>query len=76
MLVLPQAAKLSIHFFVKENQGCCTSLRDLIKDTLLSDRKRKKAQHPAGLEPTASTVLLGRPLLYRCATTAARNGAR
>ena len=37
MLVLPQAAQLSIHFFVKENQQCCTSLSDLIKDTLLRD---------------------------------------
>ena len=29
-------------FFVKEYQLCCTSLRDLIKDALLRDRKRRK----------------------------------
>ena len=63
MLVLPQAVQLSIHFFVKENQQCCTSSRDLNKDTLLTDRKRKKAQHPTGFEPTTSKVLLPRPAL-------------
>ena len=38
---------------------CCTSVRDLIKDTPLIDRERdtekereeNKAQHPAGFEP-------------------------
>ena len=34
--------------------------------------EREKAQHPAGFEPTASRVLLCRPVLYRCATTAAQ----
>ena len=29
-------------FFVKEYQKCCTSLRDLIQDALLRDRKRRK----------------------------------
>ena len=72
MLVLLQAAQLSIHFFVKENQWCCTSLRDLIKDTLLRDgKRRKKAQHPARIEPTTSRVLLCRGVLYLCATTTA-----
>ena len=52
MLVLPQAAQLSIHFIVKKDEYCCTSLRDLIKDTLLRERKRrKKARQPVGIEP-------------------------
>ena len=39
MLVWPQAE--SCAFFVKENQQSCTSSKDLIKDTLLRDRKRR-----------------------------------
>ena len=47
-------------------------MRDLIKDTLLRDIKRRiKAQHPVGIEATTSRVLLCRHVLYRCATTAA-----
>ena len=41
-LVLAQAAQLSIHFLFRKNQQCCTFLRDLIKDTPLRDRKRRK----------------------------------
>ena len=41
-LSCPPAVKLSIYFCVKENQWCCTFLRDLIKDALLRDRKSKK----------------------------------
>ena len=33
--------------------------------------EKKKAQHPAGFEPTSSRVLLRRWVLYNCATTAA-----
>ena len=40
-LVLPQAAQLSIHFLLRKNQQCCTSSRDLIKDTPLRDRKKR-----------------------------------
>ena len=53
-------------------------LRDLIKDTPLvkesrkRNEKKKKAQHPAGFNPTASRVLLRRRELYCCATTAAQ----
>ena len=66
MLVLPQAAPVSIHFC-----GCCTSLRDLTKDTLLRHRKsRKQAQHPAGIEPRTLRVLLRRLVVYICAATA------
>ena len=47
-------------------------LRDLIKEALLRDRKRrKKAQHLAGIKPTTSRVLLRCRVLYRCATTTA-----
>ena len=49
-------------------------MRDLIKVAPLRERKRrKKAQHPAGIEPTTSRVLLPRPVLYSCGTTAAPN---
>ena len=42
-----------------QNQECCTSLRYLITETPLRDRKiRKKAQHPVGIKPTNSRVLL------------------
>ena len=33
--------------------------------------RRKKAQHPAGIEPTSSWVSLARRMLYQCTTTAA-----
>ena len=56
-------------FFVKENQQCFTSSRDVIKKTLLRDRKRRKKQHLAGIEPTTSRVLLRRRKLYRCTST-------
>ena len=57
-------------FFVKENQGCCTSLRDLIKDTLQRDRKRRKSSALGGnqihdlksLELQACAL----PLCYNC----------
>ena len=66
MLILPQAAQISIQF-LNENQWCCTSLRDLFKNTLLRDRKRrKKAQQLAGIEPKTSRVLLRRCVL--CST--------
>ena len=39
-LVLPQATQLSIHFL--ENQWCCTSLWDLIKEAPLGDRVRER----------------------------------
>ena len=52
MMVRPQTAQLSINFFLKENQWCCTSTRDWIKATLLRDRKRRKK--PAGIEPTTT----------------------
>ena len=53
-------------FFVKENQWCCTSLRDLIKDTLQRDRKRrKKAEHLAGIEPMSFALrTCALPLCY------------
>ena len=48
-------------------------MRDPIKDTLPRDRKRRrKAQHPAGIKHTTSRVLLCRHVLYHCATTAAQ----
>ena len=60
------------YIFVKENRLCCATLWNLIKDTLLRDRKRrKKAQQLAGIEPTTSRVLLCWHVLYHCATTAA-----
>ena len=51
MLVLPQAAQLSINLIVKENQKCFTSLRDLIKDTLLRDRMKRKTSTRRELNP-------------------------
>ena len=52
-LVSPQAAQLCILY---ENHSCCTSTRDLIKNTLLIEyrREEKKAQLPAGIEPETS----------------------
>ena len=51
MLVSPQAVQLRIHFCVKENQLCCTSLRDLIKDINEMQKEKKKAQHRLELSP-------------------------
>ena len=63
--------------FVKENQQRCTSRRDLIQEALLRDRKRrKKAEHLTGIKPMTSRVLLSRPLLYHCATTAAHRNSK
>ena len=44
-------------------------MRYLIKDVLLlrARKRRKKAQHPAGIEPR---VLLHKPVFYYCDTTA------
>ena len=47
------------------NQYRCTSLRDLIKDALLKDRK-EQVQHSRPLE-----FLLSKWALYHCATTTA-----
>ena len=65
----PQAAKLSLHFFLGnlKNQSCFTYTRDLIKDTPLIERyegeeKREKVQHPVGIEPGTSRTII------RCAT--------
>ena len=59
-LALPQTAQLSI-YILKENQQCCTSVRDLIEYAPLIDkgstekeREDKKAQHPAGFKPKTS----------------------
>ena len=49
-------------------------LHHLIKDTLLRDRERKKAQHLAGIESMTSKVLLCRCALYHFATAAALYG--
>ena len=65
VVVLPQAAQLSIFFigkslwlfkyFSKENKLCCTSVRDLIIYAILNDREdKKKAQHPAAFAPMTS----------------------
>ena len=58
-------------FFVKENQKFCTSLRDLVKDTLLRDRD-EKARYPTAIEPMTSRVLLLRRVFYCCAAIAAQ----
>ena len=67
MLVSHQAAQLSIHFFVKENQWCVIFLRVLFKDKLLGEKELKKAQHWVGIKSTTSRVLLHRRVLYCCA---------
>ena len=41
MLVLLQAAELSIRFLLGKNQLCWTSTKDLINDTPPKDRKRR-----------------------------------
>ena len=48
-LATPQAAQLSLHFYGKvENQYCCTSTRDLIKDkSLMESDKKEKKKSPA-----------------------------
>ena len=55
-LGLPQAAQLSI--FLKKNQLCFTSLKDLSKDILLTERDReieeKEADHLPRIEPSTS----------------------
>ena len=73
-LASPQAPLLSKNNF-HENQYCCTSMRDLIKDTPLIDRaidpeREREAQHQAGFDPPDISVK--KRVLYRCATTAAQ----
>ena len=74
MLVLPRAVHPSINFFVKENRLCCTSLRDLIKDALLRDRKRRKKPNTwQESNPWPQELCYaGASVLYNCATTTAR----
>ena len=49
-------------------------MRDLVKDTLLRDRKRrKKSLLPTGFEPTTSIFLFRRHVLFSCATTVAQH---
>ena len=50
-LALPQAARLGIF---KENNYCCTCIRDLTMDSLMVRYRREKAQHPAGFQPMTS----------------------
>ena len=65
MLVLSRDAQLSIHFCSGKTSSVALPRGDLIKVTLLRDRRRrKKAQHTQLLR-----VLLRR--LYPCATTTA-----
>ena len=75
-LASPQSAWLSI-FLIEKNQWCCTSTRDLHegRTTDRNEKRRKKAQHLAGLEPSTSSVLLLRCVLYRCATIPQKQGA-
>ena len=59
VLAWPQVAQLSLHFYFEK------SLRNLLKDTLLTNRNRKKAQNlerfdpsPALLQGICSTTVL------------------
>ena len=54
-----------------ENHLCCTSLRDLTKDTLLRDRLRLKPSTRRESNPRPLEFLLSRRALYHCATTTA-----
>ena len=56
-LASPQAAWLSL-FYNRKISSVEPPGGAWIKDTLLRDRERKKAQHPAGFEPMTSRVLL------------------
>ena len=72
MLVLPQAAQLSIQFFCRGKSVLLHLLEDLIKDTLEGPRENEKALHPVEIEPTTSRDLICRRMLYHCDTTAAQ----
>ena len=66
-LALPQAAHVSLHFRTKvENQLCCTSTRDLIKDTPVTDREKgkrreKSPKHSGSLDPWSDVLPLELP---------------
>ena len=59
------------HLFFNEKQKCCTFTRDQFKDTPERDRekKKKKAQQPAGFEPVTS-ILVGWSSVCYATTTA------
>ena len=68
-LALPQAALLSFPFSLKvENQWCCTSTRDLIKDTPLIERmqreEREKSQAPSGSGIRTWDLSIRSPMRY------------
>ena len=65
MLVLPQAAKLSIHFFAKEKQYCYTSSRGLIKGTTLINRRDEKSRVPSGNGMGFAPQSCAIPLCYK-----------
>ena len=68
-LALPQAALLSFSFSLKvENQLCCTSTRDLIKDAPLIERfereKREKSRAPSGSRNRTRDISIRSPMRY------------
>ena len=69
-LVLPQAAQLGIKLFCRKNSNASPPRGTCFKDTLLRIEEEKSKQ-VVGIKPTTSRVLLYRPALYCCATTAA-----
>ena len=71
MLLLPQAAQLSIHFLFRKISSAAPPWGSWLRTYYQEIEREEKALHPAGTEPTTSRVLLHRPVLYRCATTTA-----
>ena len=70
MLELPQAAQLSI--YICERKSVLLQLLEGPDIGPRQRKRRKKTEHPAGIEPTTSRVLLCSRVLYLCATTAAQ----
>ena len=64
----PQAAQLCVNFLSRKNNNAAPPLWTCLRTHYWG---QKGAQHPAGIKPTTSRVLLHRPALYCCATTAA-----
>ena len=60
----------NLYLLSRKNSNAAPPPGTSFKDTLLRIEE-EKAQHPAVIEPMISRVLLCRPALYCCATTAA-----
>ena len=71
MLVLPEAAKLSIYYCEGKSVAMHLLKGPNYRRTTERLKGKKKSQQPVGIEPTISIVLLRRRVLNHDATIAA-----